>query len=211
MIHLDLSSFMKRTNQFMIFNLSLCAVIAITFYIIGLNIHDYSDYPNAKLNGNVDNRFSGLIEIFVNNAFIVPLVSLIIAIIPIPYLYLIPTISTLFSLSMSIGIQFAYKTNEGIALLIGILPHSLLEIYIISLELSIIFIVNKYFRKVLINLFKKKKEHLPHFLCIIKFIVKYYLMFMVPLAFICAFIEVFITPNWYSFLKKILVAQSIYF
>ncbi|MCH4476518.1 hypothetical protein COR53_04475 [Staphylococcus pettenkoferi] len=205
MENLKLTSFIKRANKFMIFNLILSVLIGVIFFIIGMSINDFSDYPNLNLNNKVDNSLNGLIEIFCNNAFIMPLTSLIIALIPIPYLYVIPTISTIFSLSMAIGIQFAYKFNEGTVLLIGILPHGLLEIYIMSVLLSLLFALNKYIRSSLVNLFKKNKKYLPKFLNVITSICKCYLLVMLPLTFICALIEVFITPNWYQFLKNILI------
>ncbi|OLF65707.1 stage II sporulation protein M [Staphylococcus sp. MB377] len=205
MENLKLTSFIKRANKFMIFNLILSVLIGVIFFIIGMSINDFSDYPNLNLNNKVDNSLNGLIEIFCNNAFIMPLTSLIIALIPIPYLYLIPSISTIFSLSMAIGIQFAYKFNEGTVLLIGILPHGLLEIYIMSVLLSLLFALNKYIRNSLVNLFKKNKTYLPKFLNVITSICKCYLLVMLPLTFICVLIEVFITPNWYQFLKNILI------
>lgn len=194
---------MKRTNKFMIFNCCLCLLIMFVLYIIGLKIEDFSSYPNIELN-NKSNNLDGFIEIFINNSFIVPLVTLIIAFIPIPYLYMIPTISTVFSLSVAIGIEFAYKLNEGVALLIGILPHGLLEIYIMSIELSIMFVINRYIRKKLVNIIKKEKEKLPNLMNIIATILKYYCLYMLPLTFVCALIEVFITPYWYQLLKGIL-------
>ena len=205
MENLKLISFIKRANKFLIFNIILSILLGIIFFIIGMNINDFSDYPNLNLNNKVDNGLNGLIEIFCNNAFIMPLTSLIIALIPIPYLYLIPTISTIFSLSMAIGIQFAYKFNEGTVLLLGILPHGLLEIYIMSILLSLLFALNKYIRNSLVNLFKKNKKYLPKFLNVITSICKCYLLVMLPLTFICALIEIFITPNWYQFLKNILI------
>lgn len=205
MENLKLTSFIKRANKFMIFNIILSVLLGIIFFIIGMNINDFSDYPNLNLNNKVDNSLNGLIEIFCNNAFIMPLTSLIIALIPIPYLYLIPAISTIFSLSMAIGIQFAYKFNEGTVLLLGILPHGLLEIYIMSILLSLLFALNKYIRNSLVNLFKKNKKYLPKFLNVITSICKCYLLVMLPLTFICALIEIFITPNWYQFLKNILI------
>ena len=84
-------------------------------------------------------------------------------------------------------------------LLIGILPHGLLEIYIMSVLLSLLFALNKYIRNSLVNLFKKNKTYLPKFLNVITSICKCYLLVMLPLTFICALIEVFITPNWYQF------------
>lgn len=205
MENLNLTSYIKRANKFMIFNIVLSFVIGIIFFIIGMNINDFSDYPNLNLNNKVNNSLNGLIEIFCNNAFIMPLASLIIALIPIPYLYMIPSISTIFSLSMAIGIQFAYKFNEGTVLLLGILPHGLLEIYIMSILLSLLFVINKYIRNSLVNLFKKNKTYLPKFLNLITSICKCYLLVMLPLIFVCALIEVFITPNWYQFLKNILI------
>ena len=73
---------------------------------------------------------------------------LILSIIPIPYLYFIPTISTIYSLSVIIGVTFSYKFNEGIAIFIGILPHGILEIYLTSIELSMLFLLNAYIRKI---------------------------------------------------------------
>lgn len=205
MENLKLTSFIKRTNKFMIFNIIVSVLIGIIFFIIGMNINDFSDYPNLNLNNKVNNSLNALIEIFCNNAFIMPLASLIITLIPIPYLYMIPSISTIFSLSMAIGIQFAYKFNEGTVLLLGILPHGLLEIYIMSVLLSLLFVINKYIRNSLVNLFKKNKTYLPKFLNLITSICKCYLLVMLPLTFVCALIEVFITPNWYQFLKNILI------
>ncbi|MBO0378013.1 stage II sporulation protein M [Staphylococcus warneri] len=205
MENLNLTSYIKRANKFMFFNIILSLLIGLTLFITCLNINDFSDYPNLNLNNKVNNSLNGLIEIFCNNAFIMPLASLIIALIPIPYLYMIPSISTIFSLSMAIGIQFAYKFNEGTVLLLGILPHGLLEIYIMSILLALLFVINKYIRNSLVNLFKKNKTYLPKFLNLITSICKCYLLVMLPLTFVCALIEVFITPNWYQFLKNILI------
>ena len=143
MENLNLNSYIKRANKFMIFNIILSFIIGMNFFIIGLNINDFSDYPDLNLNNKVNNTLKGLIDIFNNNAFIMPLTSLIIALIPIPYLYIPPSISTIFSLSMAIGIQFAYKFNEGAMLLLGILPHGLLEIYAMSVLSSLLFALNK--------------------------------------------------------------------
>ncbi|MEB7692146.1 stage II sporulation protein M [Staphylococcus epidermidis] len=202
---LKLTSFIKSANKFMIFNIILSVLIGIIFFIKGVNINDFSDYPNLNLNNKVNNSLNGLIKIFCNNAFIMPLTSLIIALIPIPYLYMIPTISTIFSLTMAIGIQFAYKFNEGTVILLGILPHGLLEIYIMSILLSLLFVLNKYIINSLVNLFKKNKTYLPKSFNVITSTCKYYLIVILPLTFICALIEVFITPNWYQFLKNILI------
>ncbi|MCQ8121853.1 hypothetical protein NPW32_09700 [Staphylococcus epidermidis] len=143
MENLNLNSYIKRANKFMIFNIILSFIIGMNFFIIGLNINDFSDYPDLNLNNKVNNTLKGLIDIFNNNAFIMPLTSLIIALIPIPYLYITSSISTIFSLSMAIGIQFAYKFNEGAMLLLGILPHGLLEIYAMSVLSSLLFALNK--------------------------------------------------------------------
>lgn len=205
MENLNLTSYIKRANKFMFFNIILSLLIGLTLFITCLNINDFSDYPNLNLNNKVNNSLNGLLEIFCNNAFIMPLASLIIALIPIPYLYMIPSISTIFSLSMAIGIQFAFKFNEGTVLLLGILPHGLLEIYIMSILLALLFVINKYIKNCLVNLFKKNKTYLPKFLNLITSICKCYLLVMLPLTFVCALIEVFITPNWYQFLKNILI------
>lgn len=65
MENLKLTSFIKRANKFMIFNIILSVLLGIIFFIIGMNINDFSDYPNLNLNNKVDNSLNGLIEIFV--------------------------------------------------------------------------------------------------------------------------------------------------
>ncbi|MEJ7255216.1 hypothetical protein WL382_12630, partial [Staphylococcus epidermidis] len=85
MENLNLNSYIKRANKFMIFNIILSFIIGMNFFVIGLNINDFSDYPDLNLNNKVNNTLKGLIDIFNNNAFIMPLTSLIIALIPIPY------------------------------------------------------------------------------------------------------------------------------
>lgn len=201
---LSLSSFLKRSNKFMQFNCFICLILIIVFYIIGMNIQDFSDFPSKDLNHKVTYNFNGFLEIFVNNAFIVPLVSLILSIIPIPYLYFIPTISTIYSLSVIIGVTFSYKLNEGIAIFIGILPHGILEIYLTSIELSMLFLLNAYIRKNSMNLFRKRKETLPKFFVLLKSIVKCYLLIFLPVAFLCALIEITVTTTVYKFLTNII-------
>ncbi|MCH1579054.1 hypothetical protein MKK36_11800, partial [Staphylococcus epidermidis] len=77
MENLNLNSYIKRANKFMIFNIILSFIIGMNFFIIGLNINDFSDYPDLNLNNKVNNTLKGLIDIFNNNAFIMPLTSLI--------------------------------------------------------------------------------------------------------------------------------------
>ena len=144
---LSLSSFLKRSNKFMQFNCFICLILIIVFYN-GMNIQDFSDFPSKDLNHKVTYNFNGFWRYLLIMLFIVPLVSLILSIIPIPYLYFIPTISTIYSLSVIIGVTFSYKFNEGIAIFIGILPHGILEIYLTSIELSMLFLLNAYIRKI---------------------------------------------------------------
>ncbi|HDS1931224.1 TPA: stage II sporulation protein M, partial [Staphylococcus aureus] len=111
---------------------------------------------------------------------------------------------TIYSLSVIIGVTFSYKFNEGIAIFIGILPHGILEIYLTSIELSMLFLLNAYIRKNSMNLFRKRKETLPKFFVLLKSIVKCYLLIFLPVAFLCALIEITVTPTVYKFLTNII-------
>ncbi|HCD3962677.1 TPA: stage II sporulation protein M, partial [Staphylococcus aureus] len=93
---------------------------------------------------------------------------------------------------------------EGIAIFIGILPHGILEIYLTSIELSMLFLLNAYIRKNSMNLFRKRKEALPKFFVLLKSIVKCYLLIFLPVAFLCALIEITVTPTVYKFLTNII-------
>ncbi len=44
-----------------------------------MNIQDFSDFPSKDLNHKVTYNLNGFLKIFVNNAFIVPFVSLILS------------------------------------------------------------------------------------------------------------------------------------
>ncbi|PTE60863.1 hypothetical protein BUY54_12410, partial [Staphylococcus epidermidis] len=55
MENLNLNSYIKRANKFMIFNIILSFIIAMNIFIISLNINDISDSPDLILINNVNN------------------------------------------------------------------------------------------------------------------------------------------------------------
>ena len=78
-----------------------------------MNIQDFSDFPSKDLNHKVTYNFNGFLEIFVNNAFIVPLVSLILSIIPIPYLYLFLQFLQFIHCRLLLGLHFHINLTKG--------------------------------------------------------------------------------------------------
>ncbi|UXS59929.1 stage II sporulation protein M [Staphylococcus ureilyticus] len=202
MLEID-KGFIKRTNKFFLFTVGVTTAIIFIFYILGLVIDDFSDFPKASINNEHKFKLVGLFTYFFNNGFILPFIMLILSIIPIPYLYYLNTLSTVFSLGMLIGIHFAYNFMDGIKLFLGFLPHLLIEIYSLSLMLSILYVINKVIINKLMNVFRKetiKTISMHH--AVIEGIKKY-IKYFLPIVLIAAIIETYISPLWYYFLLSL--------
>ncbi|MGE7364289.1 stage II sporulation protein M [Staphylococcus cohnii] len=125
------------------------------------------------------------------------------AIIPIPFLYYLNMLSTVFSLGMLIGIHFAYNFTDGIRLFLGFLPHLLIEIYSSSLMLSILYVINKVIISKLMNLFRKKPIKMKPIYIILIDSIKSYILYYLPIVLLAAIMETYVSPLWYGFLLSL--------
>ncbi|OIS30171.1 hypothetical protein RES10_05840 [Staphylococcus cohnii] len=196
-------SFMKRANKFYIFTVGITVAIIFIFYILGLMIDDFSDFSKASINDEHKFKLVGLFTYFFNNGFILPFIMLILAIIPIPFLYYLNMLSTVFSLGMLIGIHFAYNFTDGIRLFLGFLPHLLIEIYSSSLMLSILYVINKVIISKLMNLFRKKPIKMKPIYIILIDSIKSYILYYLPIVLLAAIMETYVSPLWYGFLLSL--------
>lgn len=196
--------FIKRTNKFFLFTVGVTTAIIFIFYIFGLVIDDFSDFPKASINNEHKFKLIGLFTYFFNNGFTIPFIMLILSIIPIPYLYYLNTLSTVYSLGMLIGIHFAYNFTEGIRLFLGFLPHLLIEIYSLSLMLSILYVINKVIISKIMNLFRKEPIKMKPIYIVIIDSIKKYILYYLPIVLLAAIMETYISSLWYEFLLSLL-------
>lgn len=195
--------FIKRTNKFFLFTVGVTIAIIFIFYTLGLMIDDFSDFPKASINNENKFKLVGLFTYFFNNGFTIPFIMLILSVIPIPYLYYLNALSTIYSLGMLIGINFAYNFTEGVKLLLGFLPHLLIEIYSLSIMLSILYVINKVIISKIMNLFRKEPIKMKPFYIIIIDSIKKYILYYLPVVLLAAIIETYVSPLWYDFLLSL--------
>lgn len=118
---------------------------------------------------------------------------LIIALIPIPFLYSLSVLLT----GASIGIALALIQQTGFnvfkAFFLGILPHSVLELSVFIVCAIFAGKLNKLILGNIANIFRKNKKELPSFWTQVKEMVLVFLIIVTPGIFIAGLIEGFIS------------------
>jgi len=118
---------------------------------------------------------------------------LIIALIPIPFLYSLSVLLT----GASIGVALALVQQSGYnvfkAFFLGILPHSVLELSVFIVCAIFAGKINKLVLGNIANLFRKNKKELPSFWAQVKEVVLVFFILVTPGIFIAGLIEGFIS------------------
>lgn len=128
-------------------------------------------------------------EYILNNGFKVPFQMLILAIIPIPFLYYLNIISTAIPPAIALGFVINYDIYKGTMVTISSIPHFFVEILAFCFVASGLVKVNQAIIRKITNLFRKnKKENLSLKLSIIN-LLKIYVFIALPLFVIAAFFE----------------------
>lgn len=177
------SQILKRAIKFYVFTFILIAVITLAIYLLCVITNDYKGLPSIPTPNTSESIISRLLDYFINNALIVPLVMLILALIPIPLLYYLNVVSTVFSISPIFGIYLAYNVKFGVSIIVCTLPHMLFEVMGLSIVCSLLFDLNKCIRSKFF-----KKNNMP-FKMVVSDILKVYILIVWPLMIIAAILE----------------------
>nr|WP_315294115.1 stage II sporulation protein M [Mammaliicoccus lentus] len=191
----------KRIMIFFCISISLMLISGIITYIVNPNIEvikNIQGLPEDK------QRAEGLEKVWqyiINNGFKVPLQMLILSIIPIPFLYSANLIST----SILTGFVFTLLIRVDLHLgLIGVgssIPHTVLELLSYAVFAAALYLLNKSIIRMISNLFRKNKKTKISFLKSIVTVAKVYILLVLPLSIIVAFLETYFTNFLMDLLK----------
>lgn len=136
----------------------------------------------------------------INNAFEVPFQMLILALIPLPFLYLVNYLST----SIIVGIVYGFAINLGahnsIPLIISSIPHHILEMSAMCIVVSGLFKLNSAIIRKISNLFRSNKKERYSFKFALLNLIKAYVFYSLPLYILAAFAETYVTSFIYELL-----------
>lgn len=177
--------FFKRAMSFFIFGLALTIVASVVTFIVN---------PELK-NGVGDSLettgLSRVLDYIKNNGLLVPLQMFILALIPVPFLYLANIVVTMIALGFFIGIALHIDVFDGIGLTIASLPHTFVEIFSYCLLAAMLFELNRSIRTFLGNIFRKNK-HGTFFITSSTNTFKIYFVLILPMIIIAALLETYI-------------------
>ncbi len=130
-------------------------------------------------------------EYIINNGFRTPLQMLIIAMIPIPFLYFANLISTIIITGIVFGFAVHLDVYKGPIMVLSSIPHTIIEILAMCFVISGLYKLNQAIIRKMSNLFRKnKKQRFSLKLAIIN-LFKIYVFIALPLYIIAAFIETY--------------------
>ncbi|MDS0981180.1 stage II sporulation protein M [Staphylococcus hominis] len=127
-----------------------------------------------------------------NNGFHVPIQMLLLALIPIPFLYTLNLIVSLIIPSILFGFFIHFDTYKGLTSLIAYIPHYTLEIMSFCIFTSGLYMLNKSILRKIINLFRKEKKQNYYFKLSLINLLKAYLFVCLPLVILAAFTETYV-------------------
>ncbi|MCL9695062.1 hypothetical protein AXF05_01180 [Staphylococcus aureus] len=126
------------------------------------------------------------------NGFHVPIQMLLLALIPIPFLYTINLIVTVIIPGILFGFFIHFDTYKGLTSLIAYIPHYTLEIMSFCIFTSGLYMLNKSIIRKITNLFRKEKKENHSFKTSLFNLLKAYLFICLPMVILAAFTETYV-------------------
>ncbi|WP_345773118.1 stage II sporulation protein M [Mammaliicoccus sp. C-M11] len=191
----------KRIMIFFCISISLMLISGIITYIVNPNIEiikNIQGLPEDK------QRAEGLEKVWqyiINNGFKVPLQMLILSIIPIPFLYSANLISTSILTGFVFTLLIRVDLHSGLIGVGSSIPHTVLELLSYAVFAAALYLLNKSIIRMISNLFRKNKKTKISFLKSIVTVAKVYILLVLPLSIIVAFLETYFTNFLMDLLK----------
>lgn len=184
-------TYIRRTIKFLV---TILIIFLVTFILAIIFSPSTETIKNLSkgIPSNVANAvgLEKVWEYILNNGFKVPFQMLILAIIPIPFLYYLNIISTAIPPAIALGFVINYDIYKGTMVTISSIPHFFVEILAFCFVASGLVKVNQAIIRKITNLFRKnKKENLSLKLSIIN-LLKIYVFIALPLFVIAAFLRI---------------------
>ncbi|MCD8917392.1 stage II sporulation protein M [Staphylococcus gallinarum] len=190
MLKIQDDTYVKRTLRFLTTTLSIFIITFILAIIFSPSAETIKNIFNSVPN-NVDGAegLKKVWEYILNNGFKVPFQMLILAIIPIPFLYYLNIISTTILPAIAVGFAINFDKHKGIILSISAIPHFIIEILAFCFVASSLLKVNQSIIRKIANLFRKSKKQKFSIKLAITNLIKIYIFIALPLFIVAAFVE----------------------
>lgn len=193
----------KRAVKIFLFAISITIIATIITYLINPDIQKVIDGVDSNLSDNDQiNESTGIHKIWlyiVNNGFVVPLQMLILAIVPIQFLYMINIISTVSLTGILFGVALQADPLKGLKIIISTIPHYVFEVFAFCLLAALLFELNKVVRTKIKNVFKKEKERVSFIKRTLGTVISYAILIL-PLIIVAAFLETYIADIIFNLL-----------
>lgn len=193
MLNIKDQNFFKRALKIFILSTALLLVTI----PIALIFHPSEDFIKQLGSSSPENvsKAQGLKKVWgfiQNNGFHVPIQMLLLALIPIPFLYTINLIVSVIIPGILFGSFIHFDTYKGLTNLIAYIPHYTLEIMSFCIFTSGLYMLNKSIIRKITNLFSKEKKENHSFKTSLFNLLKAYLFVCLPMVILAAFTETYI-------------------
>lgn len=149
----------KRAIKFFVFLSIITVLTTLITYIVGLKL----DITNIIYSiGSIKeiSKVTGIQKVgafIINNGFKAPLQMLLLAIMPIQFLYLLNVFIPSFIIGIAFGIVLQNDSVKGFQIIISSIPYSIVEVFAFCLLAAVLFELNQIVREKIKNIFKKIK------------------------------------------------------
>lgn len=202
LLYLSNKTIFKRASKFFLFLTSLSLVIALITYMLSLKIDFIKIFESIGDNEQLI-QLNGIqkVEAFIlNNGFKVPLQMLILSIIPIQFLYLLNIIIPSAIIGIAFGIILEVDAVKGMQVLVSSMPYYIVEVFAFCLFAAILYELNQFIRIKIKNIFKKNKVKISFKNRSLE-AVKIYVLFILPMMIIAAFLETYLAEILFAFFQ----------
>lgn len=177
-------------------------ITTIITYFCHPAINDVKHLGNSST--NISSNPQGLSKVWhfiVNNGCFVPVQMFILALIPIPFLYMLNIVISVIIPGIMFGIFLNFDLHKAFTAIIAYIPHYTLEIMAYCILASGLYMLNKAIVRKVTNLFrKKKKDNYPFKKSLFK-VIKIYFIFTLPLIILAAFTETYVADWIYQLMN----------
>ncbi|WP_330583165.1 stage II sporulation protein M [Sporosarcina cascadiensis] len=193
----------KRAVKFFILAAAATILAALLTYIISPDVKSVTEWVDNRSSEQVKEA-AGIKKIgayIVNNGVSVPLQMLFLAFIPVQFLYLLNILTTSLLPGILFGILLQIDLRKGLEIIASAIPHYVIEVFALCLFAAILFELNRAVRGKIRNVCKKDKERISFGRKALK-TVKIYVLFVLPLIALAAFVETYIGDMILSLIQK---------
>lgn len=178
---------------------TICLIITTIFcYFVHPSFNELINMGNASEEIGNTKGLEKVWKYIINNGFRVPLQMFILALLPIPYLYLINLVVTIIMPGILLGFLLSFDLHKGLIGCIAFIPHYTFEIMGFCILASALYMFNKAITRRFTNLFRKSKKENYAIKDNLINVIKFYVLIALPLIIIAAFLETYVANFIYN-------------